>query len=60
MTFMSTSVFIRSKGPGAISVKRPQNKPYSEPRLLATLMPDEEREFTVESLNDLLIEAAEL
>jgi hypothetical protein len=57
---MSTSVFIRSKGPGVISVKRPLNKPYSEPQLLATLKPDEEREFTVESLNDLLIETAEV
>lgn len=47
---------LRCKGPVAVAVKRPQNRPYSTPELLAILKPDEEQEFAIASLNDLLIE----
>jgi hypothetical protein len=56
---VTTHIVLRCKGPVAIAVKRPQNRPYSAPELLALLQPGEEREFTVASLNDLLIEEVE-
>jgi hypothetical protein len=56
---VTTNILVRCKGPVAVSVKRPQNKPYSTPELLALLQPGEEREFAVASLSDLLIEEME-
>ncbi len=56
---MTTRILLRCKGPVAVTVKRPQNKPYSAPELLAVLQPGEEQEFTVTTLNDLLIEEVE-
>jgi hypothetical protein len=56
---VTTHILVRCKGPAAIAVKRPQNKPYSTPEVLAVLKPDEEKEFKVASLSDLLIEEVE-
>jgi hypothetical protein len=56
---VTTRVLLCCKGPVAVAVKRPQNRPYSAPELLAVLQPGEEQEFTVTTLNDLLIEEVE-
>jgi hypothetical protein len=53
---LTTRVLLRCKGPVAVAVKRPQNRPYAAPELLAVLKPEEEQEFAVAGLNDLLIE----